>query len=68
MIEKTLDRIKYGRKRNNMSQADLAELIGITAVMLCNIEKGKTRITLELFIKICKELNITPNELLGWDN
>ena len=57
--------IKDIRKRRNMTQEILAELVGVTSQHISNIETGKTKVSLSTFIKIVNELNIPPEMVLA---
>lgn len=57
--------IKEVRKRRNMTQEILAELVGVTSQHISNIETGKTKVSLSTFIKIVNELNIPPEMVLA---
>lgn len=57
-------RIKMRRKEFRIRQGELAEKIDISTNHMSAIENGRERPSLEIFIKICTELNITPDFLL----
>ncbi len=59
--------IKLERVNLKLSQKDMAEKIGITTQSYQAYESGLTMPTMENFLKLCKILNITPNELLGFE-
>ncbi|WP_407435915.1 helix-turn-helix domain-containing protein [Treponema sp.] len=52
------------RKQNHLTQADLAEKLGISTSHVANIESRRTSVSLELIEKILKLFDITPNDLL----
>lgn len=52
------------RKQNHLTQADLAEKLGISISHVANIESRRTSVSLELIEKILKLFDITPNDLL----
>ena len=53
------------RKDKNLTQAQFGELVGISRSTISDIEKGgRLPSTLDL-LSLCKELNITPNEILS---
>ncbi len=56
-------RIQEIRKQRNMTQENLAELVGIETVSLSNIERGKYYPAAENLNKILEILNIKPEEL-----
>ena len=58
------ERIKFWRQQRNLTQEQLAEIVGVTPGFISLIEIGKRRVSLESLLSICKELEITLNELL----
>lgn len=59
-------RMKIARIENDLSQDDLAKLVGVTRQTISMIESGKYNPTLKLCISICKELGKTLDELF-WE-
>lgn len=57
-------RIANRRKQLNIKQNVLAEMIGISNNYLSGIEGGKENPSLEVFIKLCNALQVTPDYLL----
>lgn len=57
-------RIASRRKQLNMKQSALAEAIDISNNYLSGIECGKENPSLEVFIKLCNALQVTPDFLL----
>lgn len=53
------------RKEKNMTQQELAELLGVTDRAVSNWENGKNMPDLSLFKSLCNILDITMNELLS---
>ena len=58
------ERIKFWRQQRNLTQEQLAEIVGVTPGFISLIEIGKRRVSLESLLSICTELEITLNELL----
>lgn len=57
------------RKQRNLSQADLARLVDpqgdrLSRSSIANIENGKQRVALHLFLEIAGVLKVDPKELL----
>lgn len=52
------------RTKRNMTQDELAELIGVQRTSVSNIEKAKQNLSLELFCRICLALDENPNVVL----
>lgn len=59
-------KLKAARVGLDLSQADLAERVGVSRQTINSIEKGDYNPTIKLCISICKELNKTLDELF-WD-
>lgn len=57
-------RIKIRRKELQMKQAELAETLGISNNHMSSIENGRETPSLNIFVGICKCLNVTPDYLL----
>ena len=60
------DRIRYFRTVGNMSQAQLAEILGITKNTISNWESGRRRPELDMVPALCKALSITFDEFYGF--
>ena len=60
--------IKKGRISKDLTQEQLAEQLNISSVHLSNIERGKTKMGLELIVAISKILQISLDELLYSEN
>ena len=57
------ENMKRARTEKNLSQADLAKRIGVSRQTINMIENGGYNPTIELCIRICKELGVTLNDL-----
>ena len=66
-----MDQVRIGkfiakcRKEKNMTQAELAEKLNITDRAISKWETGKGMPDSSIMLDLCKELNITVNELLS---
>lgn len=58
-------RIKVARIEKDMTQAQLAEAVGVSRQTMSAIEKGDYNPTIKLCIAICKVLGKTLDELFG---
>lgn len=58
------NRIQLRRKSLGIKQYDLAERLGISNNHLSAIENGVQNTTIEVLVKICDELQVTPDYLL----
>jgi len=57
------ERMKQARIEKKLSQTDLAKNIGVSRQTINMIENGGYNPTIELCIRICKELGVTLNDL-----
>ena len=57
-------RIAKRRKQSKIKQNELAEQLNISNNYLSSIERGREKPSLEIFVRICNALNITPDYLL----
>lgn len=60
-------RIKAVRTGKGMSQADLAVKASVSLPLISNIERGKTRMQLETFVKVAEALQVSADYLLRAD-
>lgn len=58
------NRIKIRRKELRLKQAELAETLEISNNHMSSIENGRQKPSMDIFIKICKYLNVTLDYLL----
>ena len=56
--------IKKYRKAAGLTQEKLAELLNISTVHMSHMECGHVSMSLEILLKLCDFLQITPNQLL----
>ena len=59
-------KLKSARAALDLSQEELAQIVGVTRQTIGKIEAGKYNPTLNLCIAICKALNKTLDELF-WE-
>ena len=59
-------RMKEARQEKNLSQAELAKIIGVSRQTVNMIENGDYNPTVALCVKICKALDVTLNDLF-WE-
>ncbi len=60
-------RMKAARAGAGLSQADLAQAVGVTRQTIGLIEAGGYNPTLNLCVAVCKALRVTLNDLF-WDD
>lgn len=64
-IEATLGKkIKAARRSKKISQCELAQTLHISEGHLSHLETGKNVPSIELLLKLCNLLDLTPNDLL----
>ena len=59
--------IKNFRIFRGLKQQDIAEELGRTKSVISNWERGENSPDVESCEKLCKLLQVTPNELFGWE-
>lgn len=52
------------RKKTGLTQAEVAELAGISDRTYADIERGTVNMRVETLLQICRALHITPDEVL----
>ncbi len=53
------------RKKNDLSQADLAKILGTTQSVVSRIESGHSKnITIDYLLKVISGLGISPNKMI----
>lgn len=60
------NKIRYERMKQNLSQEDLAELIGLSTPSISTLEKGTSNIKFTTFYKIVKALNLDLSDFLDF--
>lgn len=58
MIQNLGEKVKLLRKRRNLKQEDLANLLNLSRAQISNLEKGKRNFSLNQLEKICKFFNV----------
>lgn len=57
-------RIRKARKKQNLTQEQLAEMIGVKPAHISNIESGKKPFSFKTFARLYKALKVNPDSLL----
>ncbi len=60
------ERVRRLREAHGLSQGDLAEGVGCHRNEVGSWERGVYVPTLGMLESLCRALDVTPNELLGW--
>lgn len=55
--------IAFYRKKSNLSQSKLAELINISRTHMSRIETADCAVSLDVIFSICDALNVEPDKL-----
>jgi len=56
------------RKHHGITQAQMAEKLGLAQSVVSDYERGELRLHGELILQLCDILKATPNEILGIDD
>ncbi|MEE0544719.1 MAG: helix-turn-helix transcriptional regulator [Faecalibacterium sp.] len=59
-------KLKEYRERDDLKQAELAELVGVRRETIVNLEKGKYNPSLKLAMDIAKVFHTTVEELFSY--
>lgn len=59
-------RLTAARTARGLTQAELADRVGVTRQTICLIEQGRYNPTVRLCIEICRELGVTLNDIF-WE-
>lgn len=59
-------KLKEYRERDDLKQAELAELVGVRRETIVNLEKGKYNPSLKLAMDIAKVVHTTVEELFAY--
>lgn len=59
------ENIKEFRKKNNISQEELANVLGTTHSVISAYESGKTLILTAFLINLCSEYNLSADKICG---
>jgi predicted XRE-type DNA-binding protein len=55
------------RKKSNLSQVELAKILGTTQSVVSRIESGNSKnVTIDYLLKVISELGISPNKMIKW--
>ena len=57
--------LKIMRVKNDLTQAELARLIGVNQTLISKLEKKKVKPSVDTVYKLADALNVTPQEILA---
>lgn len=63
-----LENLKELRLKNKYSQREVAEYLGISNAAYSLYELGKREPNIAIIKKLAKYYNVSPSELIGWDD
>ena len=58
--------VVYYRKREQLTQLQLAELVDIDRSHISAIELGNVGVSMDVIFKLCEVLHVTPKELFDF--
>jgi transcriptional regulator with XRE-family HTH domain len=58
-------RLRAVRKARELTQAQLAELLGARSTNVSDIERGERGVTVQQVVKLAKALHVSADEILG---
>ena len=64
-IETIAQRLLRMRKEKGITQAEMAEFLGVTQSVVSDYERGELRLHGELIAKVAKILGVSADEILG---
>jgi len=62
------ENLRAARKAKGLTQKDVAELLGKYQPDYSEYETGKIELDYVKIVFLCEKLDITPNDLFGWEN
>lgn len=67
-MEKLAENLKRIRQERGMTQAQVAKRIPVDRTTYTKYENGIAEPHLGNLVKLCDVLQVSPNELLGWES
>lgn len=58
------EQLKSHREQRDMTQAELAQLVGLERTSITNIERGKQKLPLHVLFGICDSLGVSASDVL----
>jgi transcriptional regulator with XRE-family HTH domain len=62
------NRLRAAREAAGLTQDDVAQMINSTYQKVSSFETGRTRVTIETLVDLCKIYKINPNDILAVNN
>ena len=57
-------RVRHQREINDMTQGDLAKLVGVSTSFIGHIERGEKKASMETVVALCNAMAVSPVVLL----
>lgn len=61
-----IDRLRIARKQKNLKQTEISLALGLASAAYGLYETRKRKMDIETLVKVCRLLDVTPNEVLGF--
>lgn len=67
-IQRLGERLLLARRRKGLSQGELSKQAHVDLSLISRIERGvKPSLTVEILGRLAQALELSPNDLLGWE-
>ena len=63
--EEIASKLRQARIKSNMTQREVADILGMTYQAISNYERGKTKVESDILVKLCKIYNISVPDVLS---
>lgn len=60
--------LQQARESKRMLQSDMCDACNLTKNHISAVERGVSQASVKMLLGYCKKLNMTPNEILGFDD
>ena len=60
--------LAYARELKNLNQVEMVESTGLTKNHISAVERGVSKPSISMLLGYCEKLNVTPNDILGYDS
>lgn len=57
-------RVRQQREQNDLTQSQLAKLVGVSSSFIGHIERGEKKASVETVVSLCNAMEISPSVLL----
>jgi transcriptional regulator with XRE-family HTH domain len=63
-----IQKLKRLRKQKKLTQVELSNSLHVSSTAVGNWESQRTSVPADIVPRLCEILEISPNELFGWEN